>query len=63
MEFDWFKLGQAALLIMFIVVLWPAARWWSQHSPPAGTGDWRAALLALLAVAAFVALLVWMLPS
>jgi len=61
MEFDWFELGQAVLLVLFIVMLWPAARWWSKHAPKAGRGDWRAALLALAAVAGFVALLAWQL--
>jgi len=54
------KIAQAGLLIMFLVVLWPAARWWSANSPKAGRGDWPAALLAIAAVAGFVVLLVAM---
>ncbi|MEZ5560844.1 MAG: hypothetical protein R3E86_20145 [Pseudomonadales bacterium] len=54
------KLLQAGVLILFIVAIYPAFRWWSQNGPKAGEGDWGAALLALLGVAAFVMLLVWM---
>ena len=57
---DWMKIGQAALLIMFIVVLFPAVRWWSKNSPKAEEGDWSAAIVALVGVALFVALLVYM---
>jgi hypothetical protein len=60
MDLDWMKIGQAALLIMFIVVLFPAARWWSKNSPKAGEGDWTAALLPLVGVILFVALLIYM---
>ena len=63
MDLDWMKIGQAALLIMFIVVLWPAAKWWSKNSPKAESGDWMAALLPLLGVILFVALLVMMVRS
>ena len=56
---DWMKIGQAALLIMFIVVLFPAVRWWSKNSPKAQEGDWGAALLALVGVVLFIAFLVW----
>ncbi|UCG71953.1 MAG: hypothetical protein JSV45_11920 [Chromatiales bacterium] len=57
---DWMKIGQAALLIMFIVVLIPAVRWWSKNSPKAEKGDWTAALLPLVGVILFVALLIYM---
>ncbi len=60
MDPDWMKIGQAALLIMFIVVLIPAVRWWSANGPKAERGDWPAALLALGGVVLFVLLLVSM---
>jgi uncharacterized membrane protein YwzB len=60
MDLDWMKIGQAALLIMFIVVLFPAARWWSKNSPKAEQGDWTAALLPLVGVVLFIALLIYM---
>lgn len=56
---DWVKIAQAALLVMFIVVLFPAVRWWSKNSPKAKEGDWGAALLALIGVVLFIAFLIW----
>ena len=60
MDLNWMDLGRAALLIMFIVVLWPAAKWWSKNGPKAEGGDWLAALLPIAGVALFVALLIYM---
>ncbi len=60
MDMDWMRLAQAGLLIMFLVALWPAARWWSKNSPKAGEGDWLAALLPLAGVVLFVVLLIAM---
>jgi len=57
---EWMNIGQAALLIMFIVVLIPAVRWWSKNSPKAEKGDWNAALLPLVGVVLFIALLIYM---
>lgn len=57
---DWMKIAQAGLLIMFIIVLFPAARWWSKNSPKAQKGDWNAALLPLVGVVLFIAFLVYM---
>lgn len=57
---DWMKIGQVGLLIMFIVVLIPAVRWWSKNSPKAEEGDWTAALLPLVGVILFIALLIYM---
>ena len=57
---DWMKIGQAALLIMFIVVLFPAVRWWSKNSPKAEEGDWAAAILGLGGVLAFVIFLIYL---
>ena len=52
------EIGQAGLLIMFIVVMYPAFRWWSANSPKAEGGDWSAAMLAIGGVVLFVLLLV-----
>ncbi|MGI9330384.1 MAG: hypothetical protein ACR2QB_06665 [Gammaproteobacteria bacterium] len=57
---DWMKIGQAGLLIMFIVVMFPAVRYWNKNSPKAESGDWQAALLPLAGVILFIALLVYM---
>ena len=60
MDFDWMRIGGAALLIMFIVVMFPAAKWWAKNSPKAEQGDWTAAILPLLGVILFVAVLIMM---
>jgi hypothetical protein len=57
MDFDWMRIAQAGLLIMFIVALYPAFKWWSANSPKAERGDWPAALLAIGGVVLFVLLL------
>ena len=58
MDFDWMQIGRVALLVMFIVVLYPAVKWWSKNSTKAQEGDWTAAILPLLGVIVFVALLI-----
>jgi uncharacterized membrane protein YphA (DoxX/SURF4 family) len=56
----WWKIAAAALLATMLVYLYPAAKHWSKHGPKAGAGDWNSAILALLGVAGFVALLILM---
>lgn len=60
MDADWLKILSAVLIIGWIVFLWPRAKQWMEHSPKAQAGDWQAALLPLLLVAGFVALLILM---
>lgn len=60
MDADWTKILSAILIIGWIVFLWPRAKHWLENSPKAGAGDWQAALLPLLLVAGFVALLIMM---
>ena len=54
------KIAQAAMLIMFIVVLYPAYKWWSKNSPKAEKGDWTSALLPLAGVVLFIMVLIAM---
>ena len=56
----WMKIGTAILLGTMIILLLPRARQMLQHSPDAQPGDWQAFILPLLAVAGFVALLMWL---
>lgn len=58
MDFDWMKIAQAAMLIMFIIVIYPAFKWWTKHGPKAQKGDWNAALLPLVGVVLFIMLLI-----
>ncbi|MGR8948937.1 MAG: hypothetical protein ACU84Q_12885 [Gammaproteobacteria bacterium] len=57
---DWLKIGSAVLLVAMIIYIWPSAKHMVQNSPKAEGGDWQSAILALLAVAGFVALLIYL---
>ena len=56
----WMKIGSAVLLGAMIALLLPRARHMLQHSPKAEAGDCSAFILPIAAVAAFVALLMWL---
>jgi len=58
MDFDWTRVLYAGALIMMIVVIYPAFKWWTKHGPKAEKGDWNAALLPLVGVVLFVLLLI-----
>ena len=57
---DWMKIGSAILLIAMIIFIWPSAKQMMTNSPQAESGDWQAVVLPLLAVAGFVALLIYL---
>ena len=57
---DWMKIGSAVLLIAMIIFIWPSIKPMVQNSPKAESGDWQSAILPLLAVAGFVALLIYL---
>ena len=57
---DWIKISSAIFLILMLILLLPRAKHMIKNSPKAESGDWQAALLPMLAVVAFIALLVWM---
>ncbi|HSH30172.1 MAG TPA: hypothetical protein VK971_09725 [Thiohalobacter sp.] len=54
------KIGLAALLGVMVWRLWPAANHWLKHGPRGSGQDWQAALLPILAVVAFIVLLILM---
>lgn len=56
----WMKIGVAALLGVMVWRLWPAANHWLKHGPKGSSQDWRAAIVPLLLVVAFVGLLILM---
>ena len=56
----WMKIGWALLLGAMVVALVPRLREVMTHTPKGDGDDWRAALLPLVLVAAFVALLMWL---
>ncbi|WJW74326.1 hypothetical protein QVG61_07300 [Thiohalobacter sp. IOR34] len=53
----WLKLSLAVVLGIIAIRLWPVAKGMFKHGPRGSTDDWRAALLPLAAVIAFVVLL------
>ena len=57
---DWIKIGSAVLLVAMVIFIWPSAKHMVQNSPKAESGDWQAAVLPLLAVAGFIALLIYL---
>ena len=54
---NWMKITSAVFLGLMILVLLPRAKTIMNDTPEAKPGDWNAAILPLLAVAAFIALL------
>ena len=54
------KIALAAVMIMLLFRLWPAAKHWMEHGPKGSGDDWRAAIIALAAVVGFVVLLIMM---
>ena len=56
----WMKVGWALLLGLMVAALLPRLREITTHTPRGDRDDWRAALLPLAIVAAFVALLLWL---
>jgi len=57
---DWMKIGSAILLGTMIVFLWPRAKQMLKETRKAEAGEWQSAILPVLAVMGFVALLVMM---
>ena len=54
----WLQIASAAMVLLLLYFLYPAAKHWLENGPKAQSGDWRAAIFPLLLVAGFVALLV-----
>ena len=54
---DWMKISSAIFLGIMIVLLLPRAKAIMSNTPEAKPGDWNSAILPLLAVAGFIALL------
>lgn len=57
---DWIKISSAVFLLLMLFFLLPRAKQMFTESPKAESGDWQAALMPLIGVIAFVALLAWL---
>ena len=55
---NWMQIGSAILLGAMIVFLWPRAKQMLKETRKAEAGEWQSAILPILAVMGFVALLV-----
>jgi len=54
---DWMKVGSALLLGMMVMFLWPRMRHMIANSRKAESGEWAGVVIPLVAVIAFVLLL------
>ena len=54
------KITAAVILLMLVWRLYPAAKEWLENGPRGDSEDWKAAIIPLLLVAGFVALLMVM---
>ena len=55
---DWLQIGSAALLVGMLVMIFPRVRHAMKNSPKGTTQDWMGYLVPLVAVIAFVTLLI-----
>jgi hypothetical protein len=55
---DWMEIVSALALVMFIVIMFPAARHMIKNSPKGTTSDWMGFIVPLIAVLLFIILLV-----
>ncbi|MBL4762317.1 MAG: hypothetical protein JKY93_06420 [Gammaproteobacteria bacterium] len=55
---DWLKIGSAALMIGMLVFIYPRMREAVKHSPKGSMQDWMGYIVPLVAVIAFVFLLI-----
>ncbi|MEM8844514.1 MAG: hypothetical protein AAGB35_05660 [Pseudomonadota bacterium] len=60
MDASWFKILSVVFLVLLLVYLFPRAKHMMQNSPKAEKGDWQAAVVPLLGVVGFIALLAWL---
>jgi hypothetical protein len=54
----WLQIASAAMVLLMLYFLYPAARHWLKNGPKAQSGDWSAAIVPLMLVVGFVALLI-----
>ncbi len=55
---DWMQIVAALALIMFIVFLFPRARYMLENSPKGSSSDWMSFLIPVIAIILFVMLLI-----
>ncbi len=55
---DWMQIGSALALIMFLIILFPAALKMMKNSPKATSSDWKAVIAPLIIIILFIMLLI-----
>lgn len=55
---DWIKIGSALFMLAMVVFLFPYAKRAVENSPKGSYKDWMGYILPMLAVAAFIVLLI-----
>jgi len=55
---DWMKISSTIFLLLLLFLLLPRAKHMLTRSPKAESGDWQAAIIPLIGVVGFIALLV-----
>ncbi len=55
---DWIQIASALALIMFLIILFPAALEMMKNSPKATSSDWKAAIFPLIVIILFIMLLI-----
>lgn len=55
---DWMQIVAALALVMFIVFLFPRARYMLENSPKGSSSDWMGFLIPVIAIILFVMLLI-----
>jgi len=55
---DWMQIVSALALVMFIVFLFPRARYMMENSPKGSSSDWMSFLIPVVAIILFIMLLI-----
>jgi len=55
---DWMQIVAALALVMFIIFLFPRARYMLENSPKGSSSDWMSFLIPVIAIILFVMLLI-----
>lgn len=55
---DWMQIASALALVMFLIILFPAATEMMKHSPKATSSDWKAIIVPMIIIVLFIMLLI-----
>ncbi|WP_090581393.1 hypothetical protein [Nitrosomonas sp. Nm58] len=55
---DWMQIASALALVMFLIILFPAALEMMKNSPKATSSDWKAIVVPMIIIVLFIMLLI-----